>query len=375
MRVLFTAAPGAGHVLPLVSLAWAMRAAGHEILVLTAGRGLTAAAKAGLPLADYAPGMTDSEISDHIVSRFPASMPPEASRIKRLVDAAGRVCHIARFGADHAVRIAKAWQPDLVVHEPLNAAGPITASALGIPAVQHLYGFPRGVGLSAELYRLLRDDFDRLGAPGLPETTAVLDIAPPSLLSGAPEGWSMRHVPHNGGTLPESLEVAPTGVPRITITLGTEQVPAKTTELVNRLSAAAADVAAEVVLALGGVDPGPIEALPPNVRIVPWLPLDALLNRSSAVVHHGGASTTMTALAAGIPQLVLPNGADRHASAEAVADGGAGLACAADELTGALLTRLVTDEKLRLRAAEVRNEIAAMPSPAVLVHRLEALTR
>ena len=33
MRVLITSAPMHGHLFPLVPLAWALRAAGHEVLV------------------------------------------------------------------------------------------------------------------------------------------------------------------------------------------------------------------------------------------------------------------------------------------------------------------------------------------------------
>lgn len=35
MRLLFTTAPLRGHLFPLVPLAWAARAAGHEVLVAT----------------------------------------------------------------------------------------------------------------------------------------------------------------------------------------------------------------------------------------------------------------------------------------------------------------------------------------------------
>src|SRR5205807_5131444 len=38
MRVLVTASPGLGHMLPMVSISWALRAAGHEVLLAMAGR-------------------------------------------------------------------------------------------------------------------------------------------------------------------------------------------------------------------------------------------------------------------------------------------------------------------------------------------------
>ncbi len=56
MRVLFVSYPAIGHVFPTVPLAWALRAAGHEVLVATGCTGLEAA-NAGLHVADVAPGL------------------------------------------------------------------------------------------------------------------------------------------------------------------------------------------------------------------------------------------------------------------------------------------------------------------------------
>jgi UDP:flavonoid glycosyltransferase YjiC (YdhE family) len=46
--------------------------------------------------------------------------------------------------------------------------------------------------------------------------------------------------------------------------------------------------------------------LPDGVIQVPYAPLGALLPRSVALVHHGGVGTVAQALAAGVPQLVVP---------------------------------------------------------------------
>ena len=46
--------------------------------------------------------------------------------------------------------------------------------------------------------------------------------------------------------------------------------------------------------------------LPASVRRFDFLPLRLLLERSSALVHHGGVGTSALALAAGVPQIVLP---------------------------------------------------------------------
>lgn len=373
-RVMFTAAPGAGHVFPMIPLAWALRAAGHEVLLVTGGRGLAAAAKSGLPFADYAPTMTGQEVSDHITRQFPAHLPSPASRILNLTEAAERVCHIARFGVDETVRIAEHWRPDLVVHDPLNVAGPVCGAKFHVPTVQHLWGFARAAGLSTELHRLLRDDFDRNGAAGLPESTTVLDVAPPSMLTARPEGWSLRYVPHNGaGNLPDwLLDSAPARRPRIAVTLGTEITAGPGLGLFARIAQAAEEVDADFVFAVGA-DPAQLGTLPPNVRAERWLPFAALLAQCSAAMHHGGAGTTMAALATGLPQLLMPNGADHFANGTAVAARGAGLMAETHDIDPRLLTQLIEDDKLRESAAEVRAEITAMPTPAAVAARLATM--
>ncbi len=46
--------------------------------------------------------------------------------------------------------------------------------------------------------------------------------------------------------------------------------------------------------------------LPPGVMHAAYVPLDVLLPRAAAFVHHGGVGSMSQALAAGVPQLVMP---------------------------------------------------------------------
>jgi UDP:flavonoid glycosyltransferase YjiC (YdhE family) len=58
--------------------------------------------------------------------------------------------------------------------------------------------------------------------------------------------------------------------------------------------------------------------LPPDVRQVEYAPFSQLLPRCAAVVHHGGIGSTAQAIAAGIPQLVVPMAHDQHDNADRV---------------------------------------------------------
>jgi UDP:flavonoid glycosyltransferase YjiC (YdhE family) len=58
--------------------------------------------------------------------------------------------------------------------------------------------------------------------------------------------------------------------------------------------------------------------LPEGVRLFDYISLARLLPRTAAFVHHGGISTTAQALAAGIPQLVVPIAVDQPDNAALV---------------------------------------------------------
>lgn len=127
------------------------------------------------------------------------------------------------------------------------------------------------------------------------------------------------------------------------------------------------------MLAVGSTDPAELGALPSNVRVAGWVPLTTLLPGCAGIIHHGGAGTTLTALDSGVPQLILPSGADRYINATSVTRRGAGLTAEAETVDGALVARLLADDTLRAAAAEVRAEMRAMPTPIGVAERLTGL--
>ncbi|MET8540995.1 nucleotide disphospho-sugar-binding domain-containing protein [Kitasatospora sp. NPDC004799] len=373
MRVLFAGAPGIGHLFPLVPLARAMRGLGHEVAVASMDGG-EAVAAAGLPYLPIAPGVDwRQEIREAGRTRRPELM-------RRVVESnsADReafvplAAHVNSRVADAVVELAAGWRPDLVVHEYLFPVGLLAAARLGVPAVQHDLGFVRTPKLRALMLAEMADTFARHGIDRLPEPAETVDLAPPSM-AGERYGCSMRPAAYNGeAELPAHLTV-PADRPRVAVTLGT--VPPKTDGLtrIERVIAAAAEVDAEFVLATGELELGTLGPLPDNVRPYGWIPWRALLDTCAAAIHHGGSGTALSALDAGIPQLVLPDGSDRFVTADAVRDRGAGLAAGAEEIGPALLDRLLTDAALAGAAREVGAEIAAMPSPTEVARHLTGL--
>lgn len=205
---------------------------------------------------------------------------------------------------------------------------------------------------------------------GPPDRT-VLDVIPASL-GGDGSGWRVRYVPFNGGGLVPTDLAARGDRRRVAVTLGTVMRGPGLLEFVTRLTEQAATVDAEFLLAVGATDLSPLGELPPNVRpLTPWVPLARLLNACDAVIHHGGAGSMMTSTAIGVPQLIMPQGADNFSNAAAAVGQGFALQVAA--VDGELLDALLNDTGLRRAALATRDEIAALPSPAALVADFEGL--
>ncbi len=117
-----------------------------------------------------------------------------------------------------------------------------------------------------------------------------------------------------------------------------------------------------VVATLGGeLDVGPV---PANVSVHRFIPQAELLPHCDAVIAHGGAGTTLGALAHGLPLILLPQGGDQHYNAERAARAGAALVGTLD------VTRLLEDDVLRAAAQRVAAELAALPDPAEVVERI-----
>ena len=373
MRVLVVASPMVGHVLPMVPVATALQAAGHDVVVATGGDGVSAMSTSGLHVQDVAPGIRITALFATRALLHPLKARRAAEGEEREPDLVGVLFGaVAARTVGRVLALADEWQPDLVVHEPFAVAGSLAAARHGVPAVllnMTLFDAEKLFAVTvAHVGRAART----AGVDRIPPPVDVLVTAPPSL-AGPQHGRPMRFVPVAGnGTAPADL-TRPGNRPRIIASRSTVADP-RPDRLMSSVVAAAADLDVDVVLARPDrrVARGP---LPPNVRTTEWLPFPAVFPAASGAVHHGGAGTLFTGLAAGIPQLVVPGAGDRRVNAELLTARGAGLAVPAEQITAADLERLVGDPDLARAAREVAAEIAAMPSPDELVPDLVALAR
>ncbi|WP_447007961.1 glycosyltransferase [Saccharothrix isguenensis] len=314
MRVLFAALASVGHTYPLIPLAIAAREAGHEVH-FAVGEGVHA------PLA--ANGLRPFRPADSFYEIYAEDLEPELARL----------------------------EPDLVVHEWGVPGAAVAARRAGIPALWHGFGrmFPEGIGLESPTKAV----------PGRPH----VDICPPSLQDkdflATEDRIALRPVPYSEpGPLPTWDE------PVVYLTLGTAF---GTADLLTTVIKGLATLDAHVVVATGRVRPEELGDLPHNVTARPWVPQADLLPHAAVVVHHGGSGTTLGALAVGAPQLVLPQGADQFANADAITAAGAGLRLLADELSADAVAdsvrALSQRQGHRDAARAIAEEIAHMPSP------------
>jgi len=356
MRVLVVASPLTGHVLPLVPIATALQDAGHEVLVATTGDAM-AACPPELTPTDVTPGLRLMPFFLRFASRHPRLTREEMAG-RAGARAAGLLwAPVNERMTGGLLDLADRFRPDLVVHEPLAAVAAEVAARRGVPAVlvdALLVDTPELFRAAATAYR----------PGGLPTPTEILSTVPPSLIGG-PRGRPMRFV----GTTParpfDEEYTRPGSRPRVLVSRSTADDPRRD-RLMSTVVAAAAGADPDVVL----VRPDrwvARRALPPNVRTTDWLPFSAVLPAAAGIIHHGGAGTVLTALAAGVPQLVVRGAGDRRVNADLVAARGAGLATDLPGLSTALLERLVRDPALTAVAREVAAEIVGMPHPSELV--------
>jgi glycosyltransferase len=384
MRVLMIPTPVPTHFTPLVPLGWALRAAGHDVLVATQPDMLPAVEAAGLNGVSVGVGF-------HMEERQQGGLQPD----ERPLETHGRhALEAARPGWIFAMHATYMWQAyietarllraDVVVADPLESTSLVVGGVLGIPVYQHRWGVdPLSGAVRREAAVMLRGQCERLGLEKLPEPTALLDPCPPKLqIPDIDPGLPFRFVPFNGnGPLPAWVDArfrAERSRPRVLVTLGARTLDLNGVPFVRDFLAAFGRMPGiEVLATIPARHRTLIGDLPDTVRMVDPAPLNLLLDGCDVVVHHGGAGTTMTATAHGLPQLVLPQLADQFAHGDRLRDTGAGLTFDTAEqqnnpdLLCEALNTLLTDPGYARAAGDLRQDMRNQPPLAEIVAAME----
>ncbi len=379
MRILFSSLGSHGHTYPLLPLAVAARDQGHDILYAVDSGFHDPVAKLGFTVVDAGLSISDAfsqANSLHGTSGFTREMLRQTAS-----DAFGSV--LPRAYAQDLAPVMERDKPDLVVFEIINPGAGIAAMQAGIPAVCHGFGKVDEMMIPATMTGPLLEYLGELGIT-LPNGqhfglgSPYLDIFPPSLQDlehlKDVERIPLRPVPF---AEPEQLPdwVLEHRRPLVYLTFGTAFAGL---ELIQRAVAGLSRLDAEVLVATGPqVEASLVADAPDNVHVMSWVPQADLLAHADLVVHHGGSGTTVSAMTTGLPQLVLPQGADQFRNGELVAAANLGAHLVGEQFTADAVhetaAKLLNDAAVHDAVEGIRLEIAGMPSPADVVPKLVEL--
>jgi len=384
MRVLITTPAGLGHIHPMVPLARALAVRGHEIRWALPELAAPQVARLSLEVIPI-PGR-ELITPQETLRRFPqlAELPlrerPEALFGKL-------------FGAlatppmlEGLEPVAREWRPDLVVADAAEFAGHIVAATLGIPSVTKGFGalLPEGrVAKAADEVAAMWADRGLEPRPyGGAYDSLYIDIYPPEMQveTGAhvPRRQLMRPVTDDGAAaegsalpLPETRPDAPL----VYVTMGTVF---NDPDPLRRAVEGIRELPVRVLATVGpAAEPTVLGDQPQHVRVERYVPQTALLPHCDVVVSHAGSGTILGALALGLPQVCLPQGADQFLNADAVAAAGAGLSIAPVDATpaavGSAVATVLSQPEYGKAAQRVAASIGTMPEPTAVASVLEAL--
>ena len=365
----------------MLPLARALADAGHDV-AFASGEPVAGEAEAeGFTAFRVGPTVDSVEPFARRVRGLAASLPP--SEIRSFVFTELFVRHELEPRTNDLLKIVEQWAPHVVVHDVAEFAAPLVATMVDIPYVEHSYGpaiqndVIRAAGEAAAPFWSSRGLTPH--ALGGFYRHLYLDVCPPSLqvpeaVTGAVQ--CIRTVE----TQPPETQLpwldALRGPPIVYITLGT--VYNRDLGVFQALLDGLRDEALNLVVTVGRQnDPAVLGLQPSNVHVHSYIPQELLLPHCAAVVTHGGAGSTLGALAFGLPLLIVPQGADQFYNADRVAAAGAGVQLMPDRLTAdsarEAIRMLLHDGGFQDAAHRIKNEFDAMPHPQQAVATLEQL--
>jgi hypothetical protein len=365
MKILVVSTAGAGHVTPLIPLIGALLAGGDEVLVASGPEAAPIIEKTG---ARFAPaGRNQTEYMARLATRTRGNpgdgVAPERILHYFLPRAFGEIG--VDEMVDEVLHHGQEFAPDVVLFEAFALAGPLVAELLGVPGVAHMFGPlpPReAVEMANDAVSPIWRSFGR-DVPGWAGMYRhlTIQICPPLLdPAQVPTGETLCLRPVPLPTRPREI----TPRPVVYVTFGT--LFNNNLDLFRLAFKALADESVDVVMTVGrDQDPTELAPFPANARVERFIPQAELLPSCSAVVHHGGAGTTFGALAHGVPQIVIPQGADNYEHAAMCESAGTAIALRPETLTptnlAAAVRRVVNDEAYAEASRRCAQEIVAMP--------------
>ena len=386
MKVLFTCVVGHGHFNPMVPLARALEAAGHRVAFATDPGFCGHVREVGFEA--FPAGLDQPDAMARFVATTPgwAEIPPQ-DRMPIQFPGLFAGVRVPRMLED-LVAVVTSWRPDLLIHETTEMAGAIVAESAGITHVEHSFGILRPAMIRAVATEILAPMAARLGVrnSGVSGSNGelYLDICPPGIQQ--PEIVDVLHVERlrPDGIDGDAEAALPGWVadlpdrPTVYVTMGT--VFNKSADVFATVLEGLREENVTVIVTVGGSgDPALLGPQPDTVHIERYIPQSLLLPHCDLMISHAGSGATVGALAAGVPMLAIPQGADQFLNADAITRLGAGLRLLPSEFTAATIRdaarELLSGGRFTDVARAEQVAIRQMPAPASVVPVLEAVAR
>jgi UDP:flavonoid glycosyltransferase YjiC (YdhE family) len=362
-KILVVTWDGGGNVPPMLGIASELQWRGHQVRVLGHPQQRKAVVSAGLRFVDYRHAR-------------PWSPTVAATRARALLRILFDLFTDPGPGID--VRDELAREPvDLALVDSMSLAGLRASERAGVPTVvlmhtlhrYHTHQWSRGpIGVVAAM-RGMR--------PGRLWNTAdrVLVATDPALDPSA-----QRRLPANvryTGVVQTPIPFCtPEDKPLVLVSLSTTFFEGQE-ETLQAILDALEGLQIRGVVTSGAVAPSALRA-PANMEVHQYLPHDEIMPSASLVVGHGGHSTTMRALAHGVPLLILPmhRALDQQMIGNAVATAGAGRVlpktASADEIRRAVQA-LLQDPSFRHAAGAVATRLRSRNGAVAAADEVEGL--
>jgi UDP:flavonoid glycosyltransferase YjiC (YdhE family) len=376
--MLFTFAGGTGHFVPLIPLAKAAGAAGHDVRFACAHSHIKLLTEEGFDVIPL--GVRSQSRQPEAKPLLPLNEFREEQDFVR-----GFIGEFARSRFDHITELIESFRPELMVCDETDFGSIFAAESKGVLCATVIVlaagSFPnessikpditdlrKAVGLSASPAKR-----PMILAPFPQEFRASIYRQSQDCFSYCPPFESNSEV-----LTPDIFPTNPTW-PLVYVTLGTV-FNLESGDLFDRILKGVKDLPINFLVTCGAdIDPLQFGDQPSNVSIIPFLNQSNILPHCRAMISHAGSGSTLGALLYGVPSVLIPMGADQPHNAKRCQD--LGCAIVLDQITATpaqirhAVVETLGNQLYRRASEEIMHLFRSLPDVYEVILRMERMSQ